>query len=692
MRPTSTIAVIARWRRGPTPAARKLKTGALLLMGGAAILMVLFFSLRDVVLQRLVEQRIGAYGSRSGHPLVTIVSVGFRGLSRVAVAGVSIRSRDQAVAIDLGAGHVDLSFWRLLIGQIRFKHVELNDLCVRIIQDITPGPGFPRQVESGRAAPTARAAPAAPLAGTARSLPDPGQAPDYGRRASRLLTLFFDRIPDSLVVDRFTLYSDINRIRQVFHIPQLLIRGLHFDAQLGIETPMAPAAARRVFVLTGDIERGERQVAIQLKPFQGGNRSLLPFVDAQWGLRIGFDSVAFRLKSGGLKGGVLQLDGSLAVSGLTLNHPRIAREDVHLPVVVVDYTFHLGPGQVELCSPTRVRFHRLTFGPTARLQTWPTRQLELKLAPTRFSADDFFASLPVGLFRNLEGIKTRGTLTAALDFFVDFSRPDSVRLDGLLDKGDFRLVHVGTTDFRAVNAPFYYTAYEKDQAVRSFPVGPVNPDFRPLDQISPFLRNAVLISEDGAFFGHKGILIDPFRKSITANLREKRFVRGGSTISMQLVKNLYLRRYKTIARKLEEIIITWLIEENRLISKERMYEIYLNIIEWGPGVYGAQAAARFYFDKDAADLTLAEALYMASIVPRPKKFIYLFDQEQRLRPWLESYYRLVSGKMLQRQMIDQQAYDTLLPQVRLRGPARLLLRGEEPPPDEPLDLAEAAEE
>jgi membrane peptidoglycan carboxypeptidase len=216
-------------------------------------------------------------------------------------------------------------------------------------------------------------------------------------------------------------------------------------------------------------------------------------------------------------------------------------------------------------------------------------------------------------------------------------------------------------------------------------VGPENPDFRPLDQIPAFLRNAVLISEDGAFFGHKGFLLGPIKDSIAANLREKRFVRGASTISMQLVKNLYLNRQKTIARKFEEMIITWLMEENRLVSKERMYEIYLNIIEWGPLVYGAQEAARFYFDKDVADLTLAEAIFMASIVPRPRLFMYSFDPDRRLRPWLEAYYRDVSFKMLKREMIGQQDYDALLPDIRLKGPARFLLKGNENVPPEELD-------
>lgn len=153
---------------------------------------------------------------------------------------------------------------------------------------------------------------------------------------------------------------------------------------------------------------------------------------------------------------------------------------------------------------------------------------------------------------------------------------------------------------------------------------------------------------------------------------------------MQLVKNLFLNSRKTIARKLEERIITWLIEENRLVPKERMYEIYLNIIEWGPLVYGAQEAARFYFDKKVADLTLAEAIFMASIVPRPKLFMYSFDPDQRLRPWLEAYYRDVSFKMLKREMISQQDYDSLIPDVRLKVPARFLLKGNENMPEDEL--------
>ena len=93
-------------------------------------------------------------------------------------------------------------------------------------------------------------------------------------------------------------------------------------------------------------------------------------------------------------------------------------------------------------------------------------------------------------------------------------------------------------------------------------------------------------SEDGAFFYHKGFLPDAIREALIYDLQVKRFARGGSTITMQLVKNVFLNRNKNFARKLEEALIVWLIETERLTSKERMYEVYLNIAEWGPLIYG----------------------------------------------------------------------------------------------------------
>jgi membrane peptidoglycan carboxypeptidase len=187
------------------------------------------------------------------------------------------------------------------------------------------------------------------------------------------------------------------------------------------------------------------------------------------------------------------------------------------------------------------------------------------------------------------------------------------------------------------------------------------------------LKNAVLTSEDGSFFHHRGFNEDAFRQSIALNFTKGKFVRGGSTISMQLVKNVFLNRKKNISRKLEEALIVWLIENNNLCSKERMFEVYLNIIEWGPGIYGIKEASYFYFKKRPSDLNLAESIFLASIIPRPKSFRYSFDTEGRLKGSLAGYYRLVSEILYRKELISQNEFENLLPSVELKGNARLLV-------------------
>jgi membrane peptidoglycan carboxypeptidase len=142
---------------------------------------------------------------------------------------------------------------------------------------------------------------------------------------------------------------------------------------------------------------------------------------------------------------------------------------------------------------------------------------------------------------------------------------------------------------------------------------------------------------------------------------------------MQLVKNVFLTRNKTIARKVEEALIVWLIESNNIASKERMYEVYLNIIEWGPGIYGAGEASAYYFNKKAADLTLAESIYLAMIVPRPKWFKYNFDESGKLKPHVADFYRIIANHLVRKEIITEEQKLTLLPAIDLTGPAKELI-------------------
>ena len=239
-----------------------------------------------------------------------------------------------------------------------------------------------------------------------------------------------------------------------------------------------------------------------------------------------------------------------------------------------------------------------------------------------------------------------------------------------IKKDHFHIVNYGVTDFSKLNNDFVYTAYEHDLPFRTIYVSRSNPDFIPLQAIPLSVINAVLTSEDGSFFTNNGFNESAFKKSIAQNYEAGKFVRGGSTITMQLVKNVFLSRHKTIARKAEEALIVWLIESNNLVSKERILEVYLNIAELGPDIYGVNEAARFYFNKNARELTLPESIFLASLLPRPKWFKYSFDKDGNLKPYFADYFRVVSNYLLKRNLITQDEYDHLKPDIKLSGPAR----------------------
>jgi monofunctional biosynthetic peptidoglycan transglycosylase len=141
--------------------------------------------------------------------------------------------------------------------------------------------------------------------------------------------------------------------------------------------------------------------------------------------------------------------------------------------------------------------------------------------------------------------------------------------------------------------------------------------------------DAVIVSEDGTFWSHHGFDWFEFRESVERNFEEGRAVRGASTITQQLVKNLYLSSSKNPLRKMKEWILTWYMEQQ--LGKSRILEIYFNVIEWGDGVYGIEAASRFYFEKSASNLNRDECARLAAIIPSPRKHRADVDSKYVLR-------------------------------------------------------------
>lgn len=140
----------------------------------------------------------------------------------------------------------------------------------------------------------------------------------------------------------------------------------------------------------------------------------------------------------------------------------------------------------------------------------------------------------------------------------------------------------------------------------------------PFSKISPYLVKAVIIAEDDKFWTHEGFDYEAIGEAIEKNIKAGRFRAGGSTISQQLAKNLFLTPEKTVFRKLREAALTWRLE--RALTKRRILEIYLNVVEWGDGVFGIEAASRRYFGKSALDLGPMEAARLVSTLPSPIRF------------------------------------------------------------------------
>jgi len=166
----------------------------------------------------------------------------------------------------------------------------------------------------------------------------------------------------------------------------------------------------------------------------------------------------------------------------------------------------------------------------------------------------------------------------------------------------------------------------------------------PFSKISPYLIKAVLIAEDDKFWRHEGFDYEAIQKAIEKDLKAKKFKFGGSTITQQLAKNLYLSPEKSMIRKIPEAFITWRIE--KVLSKRRILELYLNIAEWGEGIFGAEAASRHYFGKPSSQLTPEEAARLASVLPNPKKYNPVGDQR-----YVTNRSNLIYSIMIQRGIV-----------------------------------------
>jgi monofunctional biosynthetic peptidoglycan transglycosylase len=174
-----------------------------------------------------------------------------------------------------------------------------------------------------------------------------------------------------------------------------------------------------------------------------------------------------------------------------------------------------------------------------------------------------------------------------------------------------------------------------------------------LRSISPYARGAIVLSEDWAFFDHEGVDVEQMKVALSEMVDEGKF-RGASTITQQMVKNVFLSSSRTIWRKIHEIILAHKVD--RLLSKNKILEIYLNSIEYGPGLYGIKAASQHYFKKLPSEIGPKESAFLAMLLPSPKRY-YVSFSKKRLTKFANSRIKAILKKMRMGKVITAEQYD-----------------------------------
>ncbi|MBW2463047.1 MAG: transglycosylase domain-containing protein [Deltaproteobacteria bacterium] len=353
------------------------------------------------------------------------------------------------------------------------------------------------------------------------------------------------------------------------------------------------------------------------------------------------------------------LRGRVALSGLALSSPRIAPEPLRGISLVV-------AGEGAFYPQTRrLEVHRgtLQMGDaevvlSGTLEHHGDRYLvdvAATLPPT--SCTDAIGAIPISILGGLAGFSFTGQIGGRVTAKVDSESLAELELDINVSDGCRFETVPAMADLARVAGPFLHRVHEPDGSWFEMSTGPGSGNWSSIYRINPYLIHAVLAHEDASFFRHSGFAPWAIREALSRNLSEGRFLYGASTISMQLAKNLFLHREKYLARKVQEVLLTWWLE--KALDKAQLLELYLNIIEYGPALYGITRASEHYFGVEAEDLSPAQSAFLACILPNPKAFHDQWE-ENTLREGMKNRMRRLLTHMRSRGRIDQGALDYAL--------------------------------
>jgi hypothetical protein len=612
------------------------------LLGLLFIGSIIAFTKREALLNTAIKKAINK-ADKEYDLILKIENAGFVGLSTVSFKNITVIPRGKDSLARIINFRVGVKLFPLLLGDIKLSEIKLDRGFINLVKrDSLSNFDF--------------------LFRKKKEVAEEKTEMDLGRLANNLINQLLYKIPDDMDIRDFEI-----KFKDDSGSVSLFTRSATIDGG-DVNSTILVNGNESVWHVKGTVDPGDKQ--LDLKLFADNKKVELPYLEKRFGLKLNFDTAMTEMRGVNRSGSQLEVNGSWRVKNMLVNHRRIAGNDIIVPDASLDADMVFGKNFIAIDSTSTIHLKNIQLHPFIKYTVGPSKIYELKLHTEELDAHELINSFPKGLFESLEGIQVTGKLQYDLNFYLDSQNPDSVIFNSKLKNEGFKVLKWGKTNLQKINSAFVYTPYEYGKPMRDIIIGPENPNFVPIDQISPDLKNALLTAEDPSFYSHKGFVEASIRSSIITNFKAGAFKRGGSTISMQLAKNVYLNRQKTLARKIEEILIVWIMENGKLSSKQRMFETYLNLIEWGSNVYGIGEASRYYFDKHPSELDLGEGIFLASIVPRPKSGLYRFEGDGSLRPGLSSYFNFIGGIMARRGMTEADSTGYGFWNVRLKESLR----------------------
>jgi hypothetical protein len=611
-------------------------------------LIIALFVFRNEVLKQTIA-KVSFKMASEYNSTFTVKKASFVGLSGLSFSEIILVPKNADTLFHIHKMKTSVNLWRLLVGDIQLGTLEIENGYVQLVKN-KKGRNFDAFLKKDKT--------------TASS----NEKRDYAKVAYRLISKVLNLVPTDMKVENLAFRLDDNGKKTTINFQKLRLVNKQLETSVKVETK---AFSQRIRI-EGLADPRNKSADIRFFNIDTGAIKV-PYLDERFGLKSSFDSIRVNIQNIDKSGSELHLDGFASIANLIINHKKIANKDVVIKNAKFDFRFLLGSDFISIDSSSTVQFNKVKFNPYLAYETEEDTIYKLKVAVPKMKAQDFIVSLPDGLFTHFQGMEAEGNFEYSLDFMFNKNKPNRLVFDSKLKKENLRITKYGVANLNKLNGEFVYRAIIQNVQQRPVLVGSENPNYTPLDQISPYLQKCVLTSEDPSFFSHRGFINEAFKQSILKNIRTKKFSRGASTISMQLIKNVFLTREKTVSRKLEEILLVYILENNRIASKERMLEVYFNVIEWGPNVYGIGEAAQFYFQKSPADLTLKECLFLATIVPKPKKFMWQFDNEGNLKSYAEQQQKFISNLMLRRGLLSAEDTIGISNPLQISGNAHSLL-------------------